>query len=190
MQPGRAAHGGRVPGIARARGQHARRPGRRGDAHDRADVAEVARILEQHGGTGPERGRVERRAPRDRHDARVVRARAEHGGVHRLHAGEVELGRERGGEPGEPVRVAGRRRAHLGAEAQRVLERVEAVEHDQRRIRARARPAAPRTRPCQVATTITAMTRPSPASSADSVPASQPGACASSPPCSARSSDA
>ena len=81
VQPRGAAQRRWIPGVARTRREHARGARGRGDAHDGADVAGMARVLEQHhrrsGRGGEQRAGVQRRAPRDRHDAGVWHTRDE-----------------------------------------------------------------------------------------------------------------
>ena len=126
VQAGGAADRVGVPGIVVAAGQH--RGGVRGggDANRRAEVAEVPRGLQEHDRAGSrERVReVEARAARDAHDfvAREARGRGERAEA----AGEI--GRERRGERLEALRVTGLDLEDLGAEAQRVLERVESLD--------------------------------------------------------------
>ena len=115
MQAGRAAEGLRVPRVAVAGGHDARGAGRGGDADAGAEVAEVARVLEQDDGAAG--ADLERRALRPGHDVAV---RAGEQGAHPL--------RDVGREPlGEVAGIALGGSDHR-AEAQCVLERVETLE--------------------------------------------------------------
>ena len=90
----------------------------------------MARRVEQHHPARPERARVERRPARDGDDAGVVGVRAEVAD-RRHQPREREVGRQLLRERGEPVRVGRPGGEHVGAEAQRVLERVEPLDHHQ-----------------------------------------------------------
>ena len=144
MQAGRAAHGVRMPRVVAGDGQQPRRVGRGGHADAGAEVAEVARVLEQHDrrrpGVGEQARERERRAPRDRHHA-GRRGNRSGGGDdlrrHRLDEREhpvEDVRRERAGQRAQRVAVIRDRLDHVRSEAQRVLERVKALEHDERGI--------------------------------------------------------
>ena len=146
VQPRRAAQRRRVPRVARPGGQHGGGARSRGHAHDRADIAEPARVLEQHGGRrgrgGQHRGGIDPRASCDRGDTGVWNVRDER--LERSLGDErrqllAQVGREPLRQPPERGAVRRRRGHDLGAEAQRVLERVEALEQHQPLVRASGR---------------------------------------------------
>ena len=137
MQPAGAADRDRVPGVLLAGRQDAGGVGARRHTHDRAEVAVVARVLEQdrrrvaaldHAGGG------EGGPPRDRGHAGVVGIGAELAvdvfGDRRgqLAQPRPHVGRQLVSEPLELGGLAGQHRLDLAVESQRVLERVKPLE--------------------------------------------------------------
>ena len=122
LQPGGAADRHRVPRIAGPRGEHRGRVGGRGDPDRRAEIAELARLPRGRSpgraAPAPARGRTAGGARTRRSRRRVPSAATSRSGAsccgERLHllaiAGDLD---------------------DLGAEPQRVLERVEALDPDE-----------------------------------------------------------
>jgi len=130
-----AAQRRRVPWVARPSGEHRGGARRGGHPDDGAHVARVARVLQHRHEPRRQRNRIEGRTAGDRQHARVMRPRPQGTGRQGLDdAVEREVGCQRGRHPRETHRVVGDRRLHVGPEAQRVLERVEAFEHGAPRI--------------------------------------------------------
>ena len=137
-----------VPRVVTAGRQHAADVGRCGDAHAGPHVAEVARVLEQHHGRrariGEHGGEVHGGALGQAHHAGARRERRELVEDRGLDAADegVQALAQIGGEPrGEAVELGRIRRdglEHVRAEAQRVLEGMEAFEHRQRGVAPRA----------------------------------------------------
>ena len=154
VEPGGAAHGVGVPGVVLADRQQRRRVGRRGDPHAGAEVAHVARLLEQDdrrlARVGERRRRGRRacggrsRRPRCAAPAAPARrARRRRPAADHRREAPRQVRRQVGREPLQLGRVDRHRRLHLGPEAQRVLERMEALQHRQLRITpGGAKPAA------------------------------------------------
>ena len=146
MQPRGTAQSFGVPRVLVARGQHAGRVRSRADADARADVAKVARVLEQHdwGGSlvGEQRGNVHRRALGEGDDVRRCRQRGElrkhlPGDLaDQLEHARRKLGCELARQALELARVAAGDLDQLRAEAHGVLERVKAFEHRERAVAA------------------------------------------------------
>ncbi len=148
VQPGGTAERIWVPGVVAAGGKDAGGVGGGGHAHACPHVAQIAGVLEHHDRcaslVGEHRLRIHARAlgKRDHAGRRRQWSKAvEYRGVdltrERQQAG-AEVWRKRAGEALELGCVAGEHLEHVGAEAQRVLQRVEAFEHGQRRIASRA----------------------------------------------------
>ena len=148
MQPGGAAQRVGVPGVVAAGGEHAGDVRGGGDAHAGAHVAEIARILEQHHRRRPPVGEHGRgvdggalgqadHARRGRERRELLEDRSVHWAGQLAHA-RAHIGGEKRREPLELGRVAAGDLEHVRAEAQRVLERVEAFQHGQRLIAPRA----------------------------------------------------
>lgn len=154
VQAAGAADRDGIPGVLLAGGQDTGGIGAGRDAHDGAEVSEVAGILEQDdrrvaaldGMLGSEGW-----ATRDRRDARVVCIGPElavdlvrHGG-RQLAQARADIGRQLGCEPLELRRLAGQHGLDLAAEAQRVLERMEALQHGPAVVAARLTEAVDQT---------------------------------------------
>ena len=146
-RPAAPAQRCRVPGIERARGQDGSGTGRRRDADDSADIAQVGRVVEEHDRLGASSrengGGIDLRAPRQGDDAGAGR----HGcqpdeQLRRDRRREVvdllgDIGREVGGEPRQRRGIGRHRGLDHRPEAQRVLQRMKAFEHGEGRILAR-----------------------------------------------------
>ena len=134
------------PRVVAAGAQHAGGVGGRGDAHARPHVAEVARVLEQHDAARRARRRARRpRSTRRRCGERDHAGRRRQRRELREHARARPRARARGSRCAwsgascsarrrEPLDVAADDLVHVGAEAQRVLERVKPFEHGELRI--------------------------------------------------------
>ena len=152
VEAGGAAQRVGVPGVVGAGGQHARRSGGGGDPHAGPHVAHRPRVLEQDQRLRPRLGehrrQVDLRPAGDRDDAGARRLRrqlghdlgGDGGGPLGQRAAQVrgQLGRQRP----QLLRVGGDRLEHLGAEAQRVLEGMEALEDGEARVAPRRAVAA------------------------------------------------
>ena len=141
VEPGRAAQGVGVPGIVGPGRQHAGGVRRCGDPHAGPHVAHRPRVLEQDQGLrlrlSKHRRQVDCRAAGDRddagawrlghqlrHDLSVDRSRT-------LGKRSTEIRRQLRFELAQLPRIGTDRIEHLGAEAQRVLEGVKALEDGQ-----------------------------------------------------------
>jgi hypothetical protein len=148
LQPRCATQRVRRPWVVASRRQNTGRIRCRRHAHARAQVAEIARILEQHEGLAARSGehchRVDRRALCQRDHAGARRQRGELREhlradlLRHLAQASCDIRREQIGQPLELGAVAAEHLQHVRAEAQRVLERMKAFEHRQARIAPRA----------------------------------------------------
>ena len=147
VQAGGAAEGVGVPGVVLAGGEERGRRGRGGDPDAGAHVPHRPRVLEEDDRlrprTGQQRLDVDLRTAGDRDDAGARRLRhqlRQHlGSDRRRPAGEcpLEVGRELPRQLLELGGVRGRDLVDLGPEPERVLQRVEPLEHGQAWIAAR-----------------------------------------------------
>ena len=139
LESGGAAHGGVVPGIGVAGNEECIGIGGRGDANGCADVAEMARVIEHDNGSlamsQEQRLPRLRRSSGDGDDPGRVRRRGEgveRGGCEEAHVshGVRYVWCEVLGECVEVGDVVGNEVVDDGAEAERVLECMEALEDD------------------------------------------------------------
>ena len=145
VEPSRCAHDGRMPRVELADDDDAGESGGRRDAHDRPRVPRVAWLLEheQPGGTCEHLGDVGRRADGDGEarggegataGERAPRARLDRAG----RDGQRQVGCDAREQAGELLRLGARDDLDAGTEADRVLERVHALEQHERRVALRA----------------------------------------------------
>ena len=148
VQAGCPAQGVGMPRVVPAGAQHGRGVGRGGYAYAGAHVAEIARILQQDHGRGArvaEHGRHIDDGPLGQRDhaggGRQRRELSKHirGDLmcEREHL-RAHIGRQLRGELLQLCTVGAGDLQHVGAETQGVLERVQSLEHRQRRVAPRA----------------------------------------------------
>ena len=149
MEAGGAAQRVGVPGVVLAGGQHRRRVGGGGDPHAGAHVPHRARVLEQDDRRRPRSASTASRSTGGRRAIATTPVRGACGTSSASTSAStgVAAPAERAARSGASSRrqllqlvgVGGDRLVHLGAEAQRVLERVEPLQHGQPRSRRAAR---------------------------------------------------